>query len=361
MSTAPQTTYSRTAPFLAQIKDRTLLSKKGATKEVYHLSLSIKDSGLEFTPGDSIGILPQNCPTQTDHFLKALNLTGDETFTCPRTKQDLSARAFFHTGVNLSRLTLKMARLLSPEHAGNLADIEPLELLHKIKTPPPLADLAPLFAPLLPRFYSIASAPTAFPDEIHLTVAVPSFIIDGQKRYGTASSFLCHHATPDTLIPLYVQPAAHFALPQDPATNIIMIGPGTGIAPFRAFLQEREAQDATGKHWIFFGERNRQTDFYYEEEWQRHIQENRLRLDLAFSRDQDHKIYVQDRLLENAKELWHWIDEGATLYVCGDAKRMAKSVDATLLHIIQTQGHQSDPTAFLRNLRKQKRYLTDVY
>ena len=328
---------------------------------MYHISLSIKNSRLKFKPGDAIAILPQNSSSQAESYLNALNLTGNETFTCPRTKQDLSARTFFLTSANLSRLTSKMTRSLAPEHSCDSTYTEPLELLRQIKTPPPLDALAPLFAPLLPRFYSIASSLSAFPDEIHLTVAVPNFVIDGQKRYGTASSFLCHQATSDTPIPLYVQPTPHFTLPETPSTNLIMIGPGTGIAPFRAFLQERESQGATGKHWLFFGERNSKTDFYYEEEWQRYTQENCLKLDLAFSRDQDHKIYVQDRLLEHAQEVWEWIEEGAILYVCGDAKKMAKSVNTTLLHIVQTEGNQPDPSAFLKTLRKQRRYLTDVY
>ena len=328
---------------------------------MHHISLSIKGSGLEFEPGDAIGILPQNPTSQVDHFLSALNLTGDETFTCPRTEQDIASRKFLQTAANLTRLTTKMAKLLATEHSCDLTEMDPLELLHQIKTLPAIDTLAPLFAPLLPRFYSIASTLSAFPDEIHLTIAVPTFVIDGQRRYGIASSFLCHQATTETPISLYIQPAIHFTLPQDASAPLIMIGPGTGIAPFRAFIQEREAQSATGKHWIFFGERSRKTDFYYEEEWQRHIQENRLKLDLAFSRDQAHKIYVQDRLLENAKEVWQWIDEGACLYVCGDAKKMAKAVDATLKHIIQTEGKHPDSGAFLRNLRKQRRYLTDVY
>ena len=355
-----QSSFSRTTPFLARIKERHLLSKEGATKEVYHITLCIKDSGLRYTPGDAIGVLPQNSPAQIENYLTALGLKGEESLTCPRTKQDLTARTFFQKSVNLSRLTTKLAHAIAPNHTNDTS-LAPLELLRKATTPPPLDTLAPHFAPMLPRFYSIASSMSAFPDEIHLTVAVPSFIVDGVKRYGLASSFLCHAATPEPPIPLYIQSASHFALPQDTTKPLIMIGPGTGIAPFRAFIQERVAQGASGKHWLFFGDRNRKTDFYYEEEWNQYAQEGHLRLDLAFSRDQEHKIYVQDRLQENAQEVWQWIDQGATIYVCGDAKTMAKAVQSTLLGIIHTQGKQEDAPAFLKTLRKEKRYLTDVY
>lgn len=355
-----KTTYSRTSPFLAHIKERTLLSKEGATKEVYHITLCIKDSSILYTPGDSVGILPQNSTAQIEAYLSALGLQGEESLTCPRTHQDLSARTFFQKSVNLSRLPCKLAQAIAP---GKTTDptLEPLTLLRQATTPPPLDRLVPHFAPMLPRFYSIASSQRCHPDEIHLTVAVPSFYVDGVKRYGLASSFLCHTATPDTPIPLYIQSAPHFALPQDTTAPLIMIGPGTGIAPFRSFLQERIAQRATGTHWLFFGERNRHTDFYYEEEWNHYVQEGLLKLSLAFSRDQEDKIYVQDRLQESAQEVWHWIERGAIIYICGDAKQMGKAVQTTLQSIIETQGKQNDAATFLKTLRKVGRYQTDVY
>ncbi len=372
MPTVTNTTISRSTPLLCRLKSRFLLSKQGSTKEVYHITLCIKGSELEFKPGDAVGILPQNPPILVKRALNSLNLKGDETVTDPRTKEKISVEAFLSTQANLSRLTSKMLQAIDPERFNALSkeDLtaylysnEPHDLFTQAKTPPALGTLVPLFAPLLPRFYSIASSARAHPDEIHLTVAVPSFIKDGEKRYGTASSFLSHQANEETPIPLYVQAAPHFALPKDETTHLIMIGPGTGVAPFRAFVQERKAQEATGKNWLFFGERNCNCDFYYEAEWRRYMEEGHLKLTKAFSRDQKDRVYVQDRLLENGSEIWRWLQEGTTLYVCGNAKNMAKAVDCALHHIAQTEGALSSDAAraYLTSLRKDKRYLTDVY
>ncbi len=221
-----------------------------------------------------------------------------------------------------------------------------------------------MLAPLLPRFYSIASSPSVHPDEAHLTVSLSSYEYKGEIRYGVASQFLCHLATPHvTPIPCYVQPAAHFTIPSHSHADLIMVGPGTGVAPFRAFVQERLAQNATGNHWLFFGERHRATDFFYEEFWTALAQQQKLKLDLAFSRDQAEKIYVQHRMEENGLELWNWLDRGAYLYVCGDADPMAKQVEQTLLQIFETHGKLSSEESklFLKTLRKEKRFLSDVY
>jgi sulfite reductase (NADPH) flavoprotein alpha-component len=199
-----------------------------------------------------------------------------------------------------------------------------------------------------------------YPHEIHLTVAFASFELGGQTYFGVGSHFLCIQSA---LVPFYVQPSNHFTLPEDPTRPIIMIGPGTGIAPFRAFIQERLAHHAEGRNWLFFGERNRATDFYYSDYWLELEKQGRIRIDTAFSRDQAEKIYVQHRLLERKKSIWEWIQDGAILYVCGDAEQMAKDVDAALQQIAREEGQMSDEEArkFLKTLRQEKRYLLDVY
>ena len=191
-----------------------------------------------------------------------------------------------------------------------------------------------------------------------------TFTHQGEQRFGVGSHFLCNLATVNaTEVPIYVQPAHYFALPPDDTTPMIMVGPGTGVAPYRAFMQERLVKGAQGKNWLFFGERNRKTDYFYEEDWSQWTAQGKLKIDLAFSRDQPEKIYVQHKMYENAKEIWAWLEEGAYFYVCGDAHRMAKDVEATLQKIIQEQGAMTEETAraYVKNLRSQKRYRADVY
>ena len=213
---------------------------------------------------------------------------------------------------------------------------------------------------MMPRFYSVASSPKLFKHEIHLTVASLVYETAGGPRRGVGSHFLGHTAVPfETSIPIYVQPSNGFTLPADPDASIIMIGPGTGIAPFRAFLQEREALGASGRNWLFFGERNRETDFYYEDYFR---SLKNLRLDLAFSRDSAEKVYVQHKLWENRADIWNWLQNGAYLFVCGDADKMAKDVDLTLLRIGQDAGlAEEDSREWLKALRKSRHYLQDVY
>ena len=218
--------------------------------------------------------------------------------------------------------------------------------------------------PLLPRFYSIANSPLVFPNEIHLTLAYVHYTSNGQIRRGVGSSFLADLSTiEETPIPIYLQPSQHFRLPDDPATPIILVGPGTGIAPYRAFLQERIATQAPGKNWLFFGERNRASDFYYEPFWLELEKLGKIKLDLAFSRDGTQKVYVQHKMYERKKEIWDWLQTGAIFYVCGDASKMAKDVDAMLQTIIEEEGklHVEDARLYIKKLRSDKKYLTDVY
>jgi sulfite reductase (NADPH) flavoprotein alpha-component len=225
-------------------------------------------------------------------------------------------------------------------------------------------ELSPLLSPLLPRFYSIASSQHAVENEVHLTVAQLRYEANGSERVGVCTHYLCELAPlEEPAVPIYVQPHRGFTLPENLEASIIMIGPGTGVAPYRGFMQERAFKNASGRNWLFFGEWNRSTDFFYEEFWNELNQQGKLRIDVAFSRDQEHKVYVQHRMLEQGAELFKWLEEGAFLYVCGDAKRMAKDVEAALLQIIQEHGRMDDAGAklYLKQLRQQKRYLRDVY
>jgi sulfite reductase (NADPH) flavoprotein alpha-component len=226
-------------------------------------------------------------------------------------------------------------------------------------------DLADLLMPLLPRFYSISSSQKFVGEEVHLTVAPLEYESNGQLRRGVCTHYLCSLAElHKPSVPVFIQPSHGFHLPENPEIPMIMIGPGTGIAPFRAFLQERlYHHQSKGKHWLFFGEWNQAHDFFYEEEWKEFCNRGHLRLDLAFSRDQEHKIYVQHKMWEQGKELWRWLEEGAHLYVCGDAQRMAKDVEAMLQAIVIEFGKKESQAAknFLKHLRQEKRYLRDVY
>lgn len=363
-------TITRTNPFPASIQERYLLNKEGSSKETYHLVLDLKDSGIDFKVGDSVGIYAQNDPELVARFLKALNASGEEGIVEPRSGQTTTLHAFLQDKANLSRLNSSFLQLIDPNHPllsdkTAAAGCDPLDILtahphiHL-----PLQALAATFAPLLPRFYSVASSLKAYPKEVHLTVSLSSFIHQGEKRYGVASHYLCNLAEiGKTPIPLYVQPSAHFTVPCDDSASIIMVGPGTGVAPFRGFLQERIARNATGKNWLFFGERNRAYDFFYETYWDSLSADHRLQLDAAFSRDQVEKEYVQHKLLEKGYEVWKWLESGAYFYICGEADPMAKGVEATLLQIFQEFGNLSDADAkaYLKKMRLEKRYLVDVY
>ncbi|MES2344315.1 MAG: sulfite reductase [Chlamydiota bacterium] len=373
-------------PFFAKIKDRYLLTKPGSTKETYHIVLDTTGSGIDFKVGDSIGVFAQNDPILVQHLLEALRAKGSEPIHDLRSGNTFPIRQFLTTKANLSRLTssfLKLVheyemehdkknhlhRLLQTENKPLLSQYltahDPLDLFKEYQDVNiPLQAICEQFGPLLPRFYSLASSLKAFPDELHLTVAVFTFTHGGEKRFGVASHFLSHLAEiGKTEVPIYVQTSHVFRLPENPDAPIIMIGPGTGVAPYRAFMQERIAQNASGKNWLFFGERNESTDFFYKDYWQKLVQENQLRLDVAFSRDQEEKIYVQHRLYAHAQEIWSWIQEGAFLYVCGDAHRMAKDVEATLQRIAIEQGGLTEPAAkaYFKELRTTRRYLLDVY
>ncbi len=348
--------YSRTHPYPARIQERLLLTGPTSTKKTYHIALDVANSDLTFQVGDSIGILPTNDPDIIDCILHKLHATGSEEIFDPRSHITYSFRDYLLHKANISKVSFH--KLYPVEKTA----LPLLELVQHHQPSP--SELCKVLLPLMPRFYSIASSPKVFPDEIHLTVALTEYLISGQLQYGVGSHFLCHRAQIElTPIPIYVQPSHHFTLPSDPTASVILIGPGTGIAPFRAFLQERLATQATGRNWLFFGERNRASDFYYSDFWLELEKQGRIRLDLAFSRDQAEKVYVQHKMLEEKKSLWNWIQEGSYIYVCGDAEEMAKDVDAALQRIAHEEGILSEEEArrYLKALRAEKRFLLDVY
>lgn len=360
---------SRTNPFHAKILERYPLTKSGSSKETTHIVLAVHD--LSFQVGDSIAVFPDNDPTIVDQILA---ITGDGSIFDHRSKITLPFRNFLLQKANLSKCTSALLKLIPSKKLASVLENKTklhsfLELYHLIDilrafppSPSP-QEIASVLLPLMPRFYSIASSPKMFPNQIHLTVASLFYQSMGGPRRGVGSHFLCHQATLSTPIPIYVQPSNGFILPSNPDAPIILIGPGTGIAPFRAFLQERAYLQHQGPNWLFFGERTRATDFYYSDYWLDLERQNRLRLDLAFSRDGPEKVYVQHVLWERRASIWDWIQNGAFLYVCGDAEKMAKDVDATLHKIAADQGNliEEDAREFIKNLRKERRYLQDVY
>ncbi|HSX10714.1 MAG TPA: hypothetical protein VLF94_03230 [Chlamydiales bacterium] len=351
--------YSRTHPYIARMKERTLLTGPTSTKKTYHIVLDIEGSNLPFKVGDSIGVLPTNDPHIVDRIIHKLSATGHEEILDARTHTTTTFREYLLHKANISKVNSALLKLLNLEKSTETL----LELLEKHTDPLSPSELCKPLMPLMPRFYSIASSPKVFPNEIHLTVAFFQYHANGHVHTGVGSHFLCHEAQVEsTPIPIYVQPSNHFTLP-DPAAPIILIGPGTGIAPFRAFLQERLATQAPGLNWVFFGERNRATDFYYSHFWLELEKQGRIRLDLAFSRDQAEKVYVQHKMLEQKKSFWNWIQQGSYIYVCGDAEEMAKDVDAALQQIAREEGSMSEEDArkFIKTLRTEKRYLLDVY
>lgn len=348
--------YTRTQPYIARIKERETLTAPSSSKKTFHIVLDVEGANLEFKVGDSIGVIPKNDPELVEKILHKLKASGEEEIQDARAQETLSFRKFLLERANISKVSFH--KLFPVEKTTS-----PLIELVEHHRPDP-KELCKILLPLLPRFYSIASSPLVFPHEIHLTVAFVSFELHGQTHFGVGSHFLCKQAEIEsTPIPIYVQPSNHFTLPADGNAAIIMVGPGTGIAPFRAFLQERIAKQAEGRNWLFFGERNRGSDFYYEEYLTELEKGGRLRLDTAFSRDQSDKVYVQHKMLSQKKSLWEWIQSGSYLYVCGDAEEMAKDVDAALQRIVKEEGLISEEEArkFLKRLRAERRYLLDVY
>ncbi|WP_322516252.1 sulfite reductase subunit alpha [Rhodopseudomonas palustris] len=366
---------SRDNPATAKVLSRRKLNKDGSEKETWHIEFELEE-GLSYEAGDSFGLFPGNDPALVDLVLQALRAPAEFPIG------ERSLRAVLTDSVSLSPAPDMLFQLISyitggdkrkkaralangEDPDGDAATLDVLAALEKFPgiRPDPEAFVEAL-DPLQPRLYSISSSPKTIPGRLSLTVDCVRYTIGKRQRLGVCSTGLAERVTPGDSVRVYVQKAHNFALPADPAQPIIMIGPGTGVAPFRAFLHERQAIAAPGKNWLFFGHQRSACDFFYDDELNAMKRSGLLtRLSLAWSRDSGEKIYVQDRMREVGRDLWSWLTEGATIYVCGDAQRMAKDVELALVDIVAQHGARSaaEATAFVSELKKQGRYQQDVY
>jgi sulfite reductase (NADPH) flavoprotein alpha-component len=378
---APASPYTRSNPFPGKLTVNRRLSGPESEKDTRHFEIDLTGWGLSFEVGDSVAVYPTNDPELVNEIIRAISAKGDEPV--PAAKTQKSVREALLRDYSITQTTPKFLKaitqransalllkdLLEPERKEDLGrylwgmDVIDFLLEH------PSAKFRPeefvvLLNKLQPRLYSVASSLRVYPEQVHLIVDVVRYESHGRIRKGVCSSFLAERAD-DAPVPVFPSIAKHFHLPDDPDIPIIMVGPGTGVAPFRAYLQERKATGANGKNWLLFGSQHQRCDFAYGEEFEAFKKEGLLtRLDCAWSRDQAEKIYVQHLMKDNAPEIWKWLDAGgAHFFVCGDAKRMAKDVDATLRKIVQEQGGKSVDQAneYVEKLKSDKRYKRDVY
>jgi len=382
-----QSRYSRKNPFLAELTRHDQLTKPGSEKDTRHFVLQLADSGITYTPGDSLGAFAQNPPALVDEVIALLGFSSNTPVKGaqgqPATLRDALLKDYTLNRANRKIMAGLAERIPQGEQRNRLMEIvdnsevlseyiytrdyvDILQEFDEARFETPEGFLAQL-TPVVPRLYSLASSLQAHPGEAHICISVVRYETHGRAKKGLASGFFADHTELFVKnIPIYIQESRSFRLPKDNSTDIIMVGPGTGIAPFRAFLEQRTLEGATGRNWLIFGEQHRATDFLYGDEFLDYQKKGKLhRLELAFSRDQAHKIYVQHRLMENAKELWAWLQKGAYFYVCGDAKRMAKDVHQALIVIAQTEGGLAPETAAnyvnVTLMRNERRYLRDVY
>ncbi|MEY7737616.1 NADPH-dependent assimilatory sulfite reductase flavoprotein subunit [Klebsiella pneumoniae] len=369
--------YTKEAPLTATLSVNQKITGCNSEKDVRHIEIDLGDSGLRYQPGDALGVWYQNDPQLVKELVELLWLKGDEPVTVEGKTLPLSEALQWHfeLTVNTATIVENYATLTRSESllplVGDKAQLQQYAaatpIVDMVRFSPAQLDaeaLIGLLRPLTPRLYSIASSQAEVESEVHVTVGVVRYEIEGRARAGGASSFLADRVEEDGEVRVFIEHNDNFRLPANPETPVIMIGPGTGIAPFRAFMQQRAADGAQGKNWLFFGNPHFTEDFLYQVEWQSYVKEGLLtRIDLAWSRDQQQKIYVQDKLREQGAELWRWINDGAHIYVCGDANRMAKDVENTLLEVIAEYGAMDAEAAdeFLSELRVERRYQRDVY
>ena len=375
---APQ--FTREAPFTAEILDNQRLTARDASKDVRHIELSLAGSGLAYQPGDALGVWHENPRAIVEGVLAAVHATGDEKVEADGESRSL--REWLTSAREITRLTrpflaqhaelakdAALAAVLEPGQQEplrrTLKDLQLVDVLQRHPAPWEPAKLVAALRPLAPRLYSIASSQDAVGDEAHLTVAVVDYELDRQRRLGAASAFLAGLSGPEARARVFIEQNERFRLPADTSRDVIMIGPGTGVAPFRGFLQHREAQGAAGRHWLFFGARYFQSEFLYQLEWQDAVKKGLLnRFDLAFSRDRSiAREYVQDRIRRQGKDLYAWLEGGAYVYVCGDAEKMAPDVNAALVDVVAQHGgiDRESAEAYVRRLADERRYLRDVY
>jgi sulfite reductase (NADPH) flavoprotein alpha-component len=374
--------YSRTRPFKAEVLENINLNGRGSNKETHHLELSLEGSGLTYEPGDSLAIYPENNQELVATLLKEIQWNPDEVVTVNKQGDTLSLKealtSYFEITILTKALLEKVAKLSTNNRLIDLvslgkdaelkAYVSGRDLLDLVRDFGIWGDSAEEFVSVLrkmpSRLYSIASSLAANPEEVHLTVGAVRFQTYGRERKGVCSTYCADTLKPGDTVPVYIQHNENFKLPTDPKMPIIMIGPGTGVAPYRSFMQEREEIGAEGKSWLFFGDQHFVTDFLYQTEWQKWLKDGVLtKMDVAFSRDTEQKVYVQHRMVAQSEELFEWLEQGATVYICGDEKNMAHDVHTTLLDIIEKEGSMSRESAekYLSDMQQNKRYQRDVY
>ncbi|MBK5072330.1 NADPH-dependent assimilatory sulfite reductase flavoprotein subunit [Budviciaceae bacterium CWB-B4] len=369
--------YTKQQPLIASLSVNQKITSRSSDRDVRHIEIDLGDSGLSYQPGDALGVWFQNDAELIEVLLSELSIDGDTQVEVQGKPQPLKDALKYHYELTQNTTTIvefyanysgdsRLVELLTnktrlQEYAHNTPIVD---MVRHAPSSMDAQTLLTMLRPITPRLYSIASSQEEVGSEAHLTVGVVRYNVDGNARTGGASGYLADRLEEEGDIAVFIEHNDNFRLPDDPSTPVVMIGPGTGIAPFRAFMQQREAIGAEGKNWLFFGNPHFTSDFLYQVEWQRYVKSGLLnRIDLAWSRDQQHKVYVQDKLRENGSELWQWIQDGAHLYVCGDANRMAKDVERALLDVVSTHGAMDPAQAdeFLSELRIDKRYQRDVY
>lgn len=375
--TSGHSQYNKQNPYTATLLTSQKITGRDSGKDVRHVEIDLEGSGLTYQPGDALGVWFDNSSELANAILGKVGLSGVESVDVDGESISIHSALVskFEITASNPQLVTKFAELSGSKKLQKLVEdkdklreyatnTQVVDVLAEKKTKLSAEELIGLLRRLTPRLYSIASSQTEVDEEVHLTVGLVEYDKDDEKRFGGASSFLTQRLEEGGEVKVFVENNNNFKLPQDDNTPIIMVGPGTGIAPFRSFIQERDNRDAEGKNWLFFGDRTFTQDFLYQVEWQKYLKSGLLsRLDVAFSRDQVEKVYVQHRILENAPQVWQWIQEGAYIYVCGDATRMAKDVHDALVIVAEQEGKmpRDDAEQFINDLRKAKRYQRDVY
>ncbi|WP_428911850.1 sulfite reductase subunit alpha [Niallia sp. Krafla_26] len=371
------TTFSRTNPFQAKVLKNINLNGVGSSKETRHIELSLKGSGLSYIPGDALGILPSNDPELVASLLEEMKWDGETVVTINKQGDTLPLKVALTSYFEITLLTKKILQqaqvFTENEELQKLVLVENTDQLKEYCYGRDLLDLLRDFGPwkgiaqemvsllrkMTPRLYSIASSIAAHPEEVHLTIGAVRYTTNGRDRKGVCSVLVAERLQEGDTLPIFIQHNKHFHLPDSGDHDMIMVGPGTGIAPFRSFIEERAVTKGNGRSWLFFGDQHSASDFLYQEELE-HYQRDRVlaRIETAFSRDTDQKVYVQHKMLENSQELFKWLENGAYFYVCGDKQRMAKDVHNTLLEVIEKEGTMTREAAeaYLNDLQKQGRY-----
>jgi sulfite reductase (NADPH) flavoprotein alpha-component len=369
--------FNKQNPYSATLLTNQKITGRDSDKDVRHIEIDLDGSGLSYQPGDALGVWYENSSELVNQVLAAVGLSGVESIDIDSESLSIHSALVskFEITASNPQFIAQIAELSESKALNELvadkdklreysANTQIVDVLTQAKVKLSAEQLIGSLRKLTPRLYSIASSQTEVEDEVHLTLGVVEYEEEGELRQGGASSFLSHRLEEGDNVKVFIEHNNNFKLPQDDSVPVIMIGPGTGIAPFRSFIQERDNRGAEGKNWLFFGDRTFTQDFLYQVEWQKYLKSGLLtQLDVAFSRDQHEKVYVQHRILENAEQVWQWLQEGAYIYVCGDASRMAKDVHEALVSVAQEQGQLGREQAeeFINELRKAKRYQRDVY